>query len=166
VYKLGAILLPTHGLLMTVIGVRCSHKSVAFAVVSGTLAEPTLQECRSLPFPKAISWPQTLSWVYAETDALFKSYRPSLSVIKRFEGRSKGNTYEQRVECEGVVTLAASANAVKTVLKRPKSSIAKCLGVKGRAKYLQTLDTSSVSSFASQSEHEQDAILAAWSGLK
>jgi hypothetical protein len=86
-------------------------------------------------------------------------------VIKKFEGKSRGKTYEERVEHEAAVIIAAANRGLRKVPKKVKSTIAKDLGQKGRAHYLSVLDTSHFQTFESESEKTKEAILAGWSEL-
>ena len=93
-------------------------------------------------------------------------YEVEKIVMNKSEAKIRGNIYEDRVEHEAMVYLAASNQGIKPVFKKVKSSIAKDLGLKGRARYLDTsLNTSSIIDFDNYSDKSQDAILAGWSKL-
>ena len=78
----------------------------------------------------------------------------------------KGGSYTNRVECEAIIFLAAANNGL-TAIRKVKPTIAKDLGLAGRAKALdEDLETSVISDFQSYSTKEQEAVLAAWSDLK
>jgi hypothetical protein len=85
--------------------------------------------------------------------------------MKAHEGPvGKKSPFESRVEHEAMVLLAAANRDIR-VSKKAKSTMAKDLGHKGRARYLAKLDTSPIESFDSYSAKIQEAIFAAWSGL-
>jgi hypothetical protein len=86
-------------------------------------------------------------------------------VVKVYEGRKKGNDYELRVEAEGAVAIAAADNGIRAFWKKRKNTMAKDLGQKGRARYIEMLDTSSMPDFPSLSDKKQDATISAWSSL-
>lgn len=151
---------------MAVLGIRCSNTDFTYAVLAGTRDIPQVLALKSLALPNGYPRPQALKWVVQEADAIIKKNTIECIVIKRYEGRSKGNDYEARVEAEGAVAIAAADNGIRVVLKKQKSTIAKDLGLKGRARYLTTaLDTSPISDFGNLSEKKKDAVLAAWSAL-
>ena len=60
---------------------------------------------------------------------------------------------------------AGAALGIKPVLRRVKSQVAKSLGLKGRAKYLDSFDTSVLADYERLPKNLQEAVLAAWSGL-
>ena len=65
-----------------------------------------------------------------------------------------------------MVYFAAQNKGIKDISKKVKGSIAKSLGLKGRAKYLKTsLDTTLIENFDSYSDKAHDAIYAGWSKL-
>jgi hypothetical protein len=70
------------------------------------------------------------------------------------------------VENEAMVFLAASNRGLENVSRKIKSTIAKNLGLKGKAKYLAQLDTSVFPTYAEESTKMQEAILAAWSSME
>jgi hypothetical protein len=86
--------------------------------------------------------------------------------MKRFEGHSRGRSFEERVEYEAAVYLACARCGLTTACKKVKSTIAKDLGLKGRAHYLETLNTCVIPSFSNYTDKEQEAVLCAWSDLK
>ena len=62
--------------------------------------------------------------------------------------------------------VAGGTEGMNAIFKKLKSTIAKDLGLKGRAHYLQTsLDTSVIPGFGGRGGKEQEAILAGWSEL-
>ena len=100
-----------------------------------------------------------------EIDKLLNDYTPSKVVIKKDEGRTRSNAYEQRVQHEAAVMIAATSHGVKRIVKKVSSTIAKDLGQKGRGSYLAKLDTTWAGDFDAIPKKEQDAVFAAWSEL-
>ncbi len=70
-----------------------------------------------------------------------------------------------RVEYEAAVYIGCSEMGRKAVFKKVKATVAKDLGLKGRGKYLETLDTSVMGGFAVLAPKAREAALAAWSEL-
>ena len=151
---------------MSVLGVRCSNKDYTFAVLTGTKESPQLIDSQTLSYPKGFSNPESLKWLLQEIESLITRYSVEKIVMNRFAGRSRGSIYEDRVEHEAMVYLAASNQGITSVSKKVKSSIAKDLGLKGRAHYLDTsLNTSLIKDFDNYSDKSKDAIRAGWSEL-
>ena len=151
---------------MNVLGIRCSNKDYTFAILTGTKKLPQLLDSKTLQYPKGYSKPESLQWLLQEIEGLVTKYDVKKVVMNKFEGRIRGNTYEDRVEHEATVYLAALNKGVKNVAKKVKGSIAKDLGLKGRASYLNTsLDTSLIKDFDNYSDKSHDAIFAGWSKL-
>lgn len=149
-----------------ILGLRCSSKDYAFAVLDGTRAKPTLVVSGLVAFPKGFSRVQSVHWFYQELLTILNAHPCTLIVVKGFEGMSRDRFFVERVEHESAAYLAASHRGIKSVLRKVKSTIAKDLGLKGRARYLSTtLDTSLIVDYDTLAEKTQDAILAAWSGL-
>jgi hypothetical protein len=107
-----------------------------------------------------------LLWFTLEVEQWIKKYNVQSVVMKRFEGRSRGGSFEDRVEYEAAVYLACARCGLTTACKKVRSTIAKDLGLKGRAHYLATLNTSVIPAFSNYTDKEQEAILCAWSDLK
>ena len=151
---------------MNVLGVRCSNKDIAFAVLDGTKDGPRLIECRTVAYPKGYSKAQSLMWLLREIETIIGQNSIGAIVIKRDEGKFRNRAYEDRVEHEGVVWLAGAKCGLKNVTKKVGRSIAKNIGLKGKAKYLKTqLDTSVIPEYSGLSEKSKEAVLAAWSEL-
>ena len=149
-----------------VLGVRCSNRDFAYAILDGTKQAPEQIGVASLNYPRGFAKPQSLHWLFQEAHGLLRRHRIEKVVLKRFEGRqSRGSSFEDRVEHEAAVILAAAEFGLKAVFKKVKSQIAKDLGQKGRARYLSSLDTSSFPLFDNQGEKEKETIQAAWSEL-
>ncbi len=151
---------------MKVLGLRCSSKDYAFGVLGGALASPDVLDSGLVMFPKGFSRVQSVKWFLQELDSLLSKHQCDLIIIKGFEGRTRDKSFVERVEHEAIAFLAAANHGIKMVLRKVKSTIAKDLGLKGRARYLSsTLDTSHVPNFADYPDKIQEAILAVWSGL-
>ena len=151
---------------MSVLGIRCSNRDYTFAVLTGTKKSPQLVGSKTLPYPKGFSKSESLKWLLREIESLITKYKVKKIVMNKFQGRIRGNTYEDRVEHEAMVYLAASNQGIASVFKKVKGSIAKDLGLKGRAGYLNTsLNTSLIKDFDNYSDKAHDAIFAGWSKL-
>jgi hypothetical protein len=151
---------------MNVLGIRCSNKDFTYAVMTGSKKAPSVQQCAPVAVPKNFSRPRALHWMVQEVEQLISRYDVQKVVMKGSEGRTRGRTYAERVELEAAVYIAGGKNGMSGIFKKVKSTIAKDLGLKGRAHYLDTsLDTSVITGFDSRSDKEKDAILAGWSEL-
>ncbi len=151
---------------MSVLGIRCSNKDFTYAVMSGTREKPVIHHLDAVTFPKNFAKPKALYWFVQEIEGLMSKHEVQTIVLKAFEGRLRGKTYEERVQYETCAYIAAGKNGLMTIFKKVKGTIAKDLGLKGRAHYLQTiLDTSVIPNFGNKSEKEKEAIWAAWSEL-
>jgi len=151
---------------MSVLGIRCSNKDYTFAVLTGTKKSPQLLATQTILYPKGFSKSESLNWLLQEIEGLIMKYAVEKIVMNKSEARIRGNTYEDRVEHEAMVYLAAFNQRVKSVFKKVKGSIARDLGLKGRARYLDTsLNTSLIKGFDNYSDKSKDAILAGWSAL-
>jgi hypothetical protein len=146
---------------MTILGVRCSNRDFAYAILDGTKQTPSQLKIATLSYPRGFAKPQSLHWLFQEADALLRRHGIEKIVLKRFEGKSRGAPFEDRVEHEAAVILAAAERGMKAVSKKVKSQIAKDLGQKGRARYLAELDTSWLPSFGTLSDKEKEAVQAA-----
>ncbi len=79
---------------------------------------------------------------------------------------TKGKAYASRVEFEAIVSLSAANIGHTNVARKVKSTIAKDLGLKGRAKSLvEDLDYSLINGLDSRNDKEFEAIVVAWSCL-
>lgn len=151
---------------MSILGIRCSNKEFSYAVMSGSKKAPAIIDNGSLTYPKSLVRPRSLLWFTQEVEQLIKKHNALGIVMKKFEGRSRGDLFEERVEYEAAVYLASARCGIMAVCKKVKSTIAKDLGLKGRAHYLETeLDTSVIPEFSNYTDKEQEAILCAWSQL-
>jgi len=151
---------------MKVLGVRCSNRDYSAVVLSGMKPSPGIDDSRTVRYPAGYSKPQSLEWLLQEIHELIDSHSVGKIAIKADEGRQRSKAHEDRVEHEAIVTLAGALYGPIPVFKKRKSTIAKDLGLKGQAHYLQTqLDTSAIPDYDGLSVNLQDAILTAWSEL-
>jgi hypothetical protein len=151
-----------------ILGIRCSNTDYSFALLKGKKGSPQVVNIKTASFPKGYTRPNLLRWLYQEIDDYFSKHKGiSHRVVKGAEPMAqKGGSYTERVECEAMLFLAA-ANSGLTASRKVKPTIAKDLGLAGRAKALdEDLDTSPITAFQSYSTKEQEAVLAAWSNLK
>lgn len=151
-----------------ILGIRCSNTDYSFALLKGKKGTPQVVNTKSAPFPKGYTRPNVLRWLYQEFDDYFSKHNGiSHLVVKGAEPMAqKGGAYGDRVESEAILLLAAANNGL-TACRKVKPTIAKDLGVAGRAKALEEdLDTSVIAAFNNYSTKEQEAVLAAWSELK
>jgi hypothetical protein len=152
---------------MSVLGIRCSNKDFTYSVLTGSKENPCIQLCTSVAIPLGYKRPHALYWMVQEVEGIIKKYDTQKVTIKRFEGKvHRKIAFEERIELEAAVYIAGGNNGINSIFKKVKSTIAKDLGLKGRAHYLKTeLDISVIPDFDSKSEKEKDAILAGWSEL-
>jgi hypothetical protein len=136
-------------------------------VLSGTVDSPTLLEVATVPFPADYSQPEKLKWLLDEFQALNKKHNVTSWAIKGAEPMAaKGRSYAVRVEMEAIVSLSAAMTGSDTVVRKVKPTIAKDLGLKGRAKsLLEDLDYTKINDLKQKSEKEFEAIVVAWSSL-
>ncbi|MFA5393702.1 MAG: hypothetical protein WC338_04510 [Candidatus Ratteibacteria bacterium] len=152
---------------MNILGIRCSNKNFSYVVMNGSKKNPVIVASDSLAYPKNFARPRSLLWFTQEVEQLIKKHDIGSVVMKRFEGRSRGGSFEERVECEAMGYLVCAKCGITAVRKKVKSTIAKDFGLKGRAHYLETgLDVSVIPAFSSYADKEQEAVLCAWSELK
>ena len=150
---------------MKVFGIRCSNNDFTYCIISGTKDSPIIDTTCQLSFPSGYSEVESLLWFYRELHEIFKTNGFDSVGIKRTEVSVKrSNNLELRIQNEAIVSLVAAEIGIPEVYRKVKPTIAKDLGLKGKAKYLNTqLDTSAIENFASFSDKEKDAILTAWS---
>jgi hypothetical protein len=153
---------------MKVLSVRCSNNDYCFAVLSGTKLSPQVEETGHVSFPKGFSDAEAFRWLFQEIGSLTKKYQPDRVVVKGAEPAARSNKeLHTRIGNEAIVFLAAILAGATSVLKKINSTIAKDLGLKGKAKYLKSqLDTSPLADFEQHSSKEQEALIAGWSGLE
>ena len=152
---------------MKVLAIRCSNNDYTYCVMSGTKDSPNVDVNDRVAFPRGFSTPEALRWFHHEIQGLLNSHSPDRVVIKGAEPMVKrSNTLESRMHNEAIIFLCCSQTGCEMVEKKVKATIAKDLGLKGRAKYLASkLDTSVIPNFDERSVKEQEAILAGWSCL-
>lgn len=152
---------------MKTFSVRCSNSDFAYAVLEGDKDTPIVVSSGQIAFPKNFSEGEKLQWLHQELSGLLQNHSPEKVVVKAPEPLVKrSNAIDSRLHNESIVLLAAQTNGIKESEKKTNATIAKDLGLKGRAKYLKTgLDTDKVEGFSSYSAKIQEAILASWSSL-
>lgn len=152
---------------MVVLGVRCSNTDYAYAVLTGTKSAPGLVECALVGYPKGYTHPEVLRWLLQELEALDAKHHADAWAIKGAEPlAARGKSHTQRVECEAIVTLAAANAGHTTVARKTKPTIAKCLGLPGKAAALATLaSTPLLPGIKGQPDKVFEAIVVAWSDL-
>ncbi len=150
------------------LGLRFSNSDYTFAVMENLKTSPIIRESNTIAYPKGFQRAQTLKWLVHEIESIFQRNDDiSIVVVKRFEGKSKGNAFEERVECEATAYIASANKGLKAVYKKMGSTIAKDLGLKGKATLLKTdLDTTVIDGFEKFSEKLKDAVLSAWTELQ
>ena len=150
-----------------VFGIRCSNTDFAFAILTGSRSSPELEECKQTPFPKGYSRPQSLKWFFQELQEVTRSRDIARWAMKGAEPKAQRNSsFVQRVEYEGVAVLVASHAGIDDVPRKIKATIAKDLGLPGKAKSLTTLlNTGAIPGFREHPEKIQEAILVAWSSI-
>jgi hypothetical protein len=148
-----------------ILGLRCSTKDYAYAILDGKKAAPKVIGRALVHFPKGFSRLQSVVWFSQELDALLGQHSCSLIVMKAFEGMTRNSSFVERIEHETVAYFAAAKRGIKSVTRKRKSTIARDFGLKGSGKYLATLDTSSIDDFSFVDDKIQEAILVAWSDL-
>jgi len=151
---------------MTVLGLRCGSKEYTYAILNGSRKTPQLTDTGSARVPKGYAKPQALRWMAQEIEDLCKRHSIDAICMKRTEGlAARAAAFVSRVELEAMVYLVGYNMGINPVDKKVKSTLAKDLGGKGKAKYLATLDTSCFPDFSRSSVKLQEAILAGWSEL-
>lgn len=153
---------------MKVIALRCSSSDFTYAILDGTQKSPTVITSDSISFPKGYEEFSLLHWFYQEIAGLISTHMTDTMVIKATEPMVKrSNSLETRIRIEGIALMAAAKAGCSSASRKVKATIAKDLGMKGKAKYLETnLDTSLIYEFDSYKEKNQESILAGWSCLE
>lgn len=152
---------------MPTLGIRCSPNDYTYATLSGTIANPALIEVKTIPFPANYSQPEKLKWYHDELQNLNRKHGIDSWAIKGAEPMAtKGGAYADRVELEAMVSLSAGMLGSSNVVRKVKATIAKDLGLKGRAKSLiEELDYTKIHGLNERSDKEFEAIVVAWSCL-
>ena len=150
---------------MCILGVRCSSSDFSYVVIRGPRSLPEIIASATIAFPKGFSRSQELKWLAQELESLVGRHKPRAIGLKGTEGQaSRGAPFVRRVENEAIAFLVAAENGITHVVRRVNSSIAKGLGLKGKARYLTThLDTSAIAEYTSYPDKVRDALLVAWS---
>ena len=152
---------------MRILGLRCSNTGYSLAVLSGDINAPLLEAHDTVTVPKGYAKPQALKWFFQEIQDLCGKFSFDGIVLKGAEGQAtRDKAFVERIEMEAMVFYAGAQLGIKPVLRKVKSQLAKGLGLKGRAKYLEGFDKSAVSDYADLPKHVQEALLAAWSELR
>lgn len=153
---------------MKVLGVRCSNSDYTSCLLLGTEISPQVKQTKHVNFPNGYGEAETLRWLHQEFQQLCNGQALDAVCIKRAEPNVKrSNSLEARIEAEAVVLLAAAESGCLKIVRKVGSTVAKDLGLKGKAKYLQTeLDTSLITNFEKYNAKEQEAILVAWSCME
>lgn len=150
---------------MIVLGIRCSTSGFSYAVLSGHGDSPCLVEAKTISLPANYSQPEKLKWFFDELQTLNRKHKVTKWAIKGSEPMAtKGKSYAERVELEAMVSLSAATLGQDNVVRKVKSTIAKDLGLKGKAKALtEDLDHSKIEGLAQKPEKEFEAIVTGWS---
>lgn len=153
--------------MLASLGLRFSSTDYTYFVLSGSKVSPVVVKHKTVQLPAGYAKPQLLRWLYQEIEDLCKEYDPKNVCIKGAEPMAtRGAAFVARTEMEAVTFLLAYNHGIKQTYRKVKATIAKDLGLKGKAKYLKTkLDCSIIPDFQDYSEHQQEALLAAWSQL-
>lgn len=150
---------------MSFFGIRCSSNDFSYVILSGSKKTPNIIQKGICSFPSGYSRPQSLKWFSHEIEDLIRK-NPGIKVIcvKGAEPLArKAGAFVCRVENEAIVFLVAANHGIKAIFRKTKPTIAKDLGVKGKSRYLETLDYSVFSEYDKEKVKTQEAILAAWS---
>ncbi len=152
---------------MRVLGARCSNKDYTFCILSGDADSPQLETKKHVAYPTNFTEAEILNWLHQEMQAILAGPSVDRVGIKRAETNVKrSNSLELRIQAEAVISLAAAQAGCGSIERKVCSTIAKDLGLKGKAKYLHTkFDTSAVPDFDDLTDKEQEAVLVAWSCL-
>ena len=151
---------------MAVLGFRCSNTDFAYCVLSGGKAAPVVEQAQLVSYPAGFSEPEVLKWLHQELAQIFGRYVCDTVAIKKPElSVSRSNALDTRIECEGIVILAAAEAGCLSATRVLNVSIAKGLGLKGKAKYLKTLDTSPISGFDGYPAKVKESIVTGWSAM-
>jgi phosphohistidine swiveling domain-containing protein len=153
---------------MNCIGIRCSNNDFSYAILSGTKASPKLEASATIAFPQGYTRPQALKWFLQELEGFSAKHVLSIWAIKGTEAiAKKGKEFVERIENEAMIFLHAGNIGADKVVRKVKATIAKDLGLPGKARALTTdLDASVFPEYKDSSEKIKEAILVAWSELK
>lgn len=150
-----------------ILGLRCGNSDYAYAILEGGSKRPIVIEELLVAYPPDYKRPKLLRWFYQEMEGLLAKHSISRVVIKGAEPMAtRDRAFVERTEHEAIVMLAAATSGITRISRKVKATMAKDLGLKGKAKYLETkLDKSVIDGFEDRSTKLQEAILAGWSEL-
>jgi len=152
---------------MNCLGVRCSNSDYSIAILSGSRTSPEIIRKVCNGSPNGYKTARRLKWFLQEFEDIFNAIEIDEIVVKGTEPMAqKGGSYAERVENEAMIFLAAERKGITSIVKKVKATIAKEHGLKGRGKYLATLDFSVFPKFEEESEKMKEAIIAAWACLR
>jgi hypothetical protein len=152
--------------MTTVLGLRCSNTDYYFVVMRGTKKTPSIEANSLIQYPEGFKKAVSLKWMVDEVKDKLKKYKIEKVVMKGPEPAAfRTSSLLERIEYEAAVYIACCEIGLKAVFKKVKATIAKDLGLKGKGKYLKTLNTSVIANYASLPEKGQEAAMAAWSEL-
>ena len=151
---------------MKALGLRCSPSEFSFSIIEGIQKNYELVESGRIKYPKGYHHCDLLKWFYLEIERLISTYEINAIGVKGTEPMSmKGKSYGERMELEGMIFLQAAEKGIKYAKRKVNGTIAKDLGLKGRAKYLVDFDYSTIPNFFQMSIHFQEATQVAISML-
>ena len=153
---------------MTSIGIRCTPTDFSFTIIEGSLKNYRLIAFNRLKYPQGYNRCELLKWLYLEMGEIIKKYSIYAIGVKGTEAMGmKGKSYGDRMELEGMIFLQASISGIKYAIRKVNSTIAKDIGLKGKAKYLSTeYDYSTITEYSGMSKNLQEATQVAISMLK
>lgn len=153
---------------MKSIGIRCTLTDFSFSIVEGKLDYFDLVTTGRIKYPNGYKHIELLKWFYQEIGELLKKYDVKAIGVKGTEAMAmKGKSFGDRMELEGMIFLQASELGIKYAIRKVNATIAKDIGLKGKAKYLATgFDYSAITEYDSMSKNLQEATQAALSMLK
>lgn len=148
------------------LGIRCSNKDYSYVVLAGPRDAPEMLEKGGAAVPAGYGRSEVVHWMVQEVGAILDRLHPQIVSMRASESMSAKTTLLERIELETAVYAAAGARGLKAVFKKRRATIAKNLGLKGRAKALdEDLDTSVLKGYDGLPDKAKEAALAAWSDL-
>lgn len=146
---------------------RVDPKETAWALVSGTAAEPILEAHDKLVPPKVLSTePERLLWYWDQLALLIKDRRPKVLAVRYAEDfgvRGKREPDRIRARIEGVVMASAAQLGVK-VFTGALKDIASAMGTKASKKYLEQDDLRGLD-WSEFDDKRREAVLVATAAL-
>jgi len=146
---------------MPVIGFRCYPNALAFVVLDGTLAAPSVLEHSHVAMPDD-ERPSQLSWLRQEIREILARVPPELVTYKAPEGTARSKDLG-RAEAEGVLQEAVHSAGVDLV-RRLKTQIRADIGFAEHARYLE-MALQGYPALAALPANRREAALAALSAL-